>query len=112
MLGIDAVDVSTQVYSRKIDYLVLSLLASIASSIAKFAGDVRILQSPDIGEWSEPFSEKQVGSSAMPFKKNPINAEKICSLARLVASYPNIALENATLSYLERTLDDSANKRI
>jgi adenylosuccinate lyase len=112
LLDLDAVTISTQVYSRKIDYMVLSLLASIASSIAKFAGDLRILQSPNIGEWSEPFGEKQVGSSAMPFKKNPIHAEKICSLARLVASYPNIALENASLSYLERTLDDSANRRI
>jgi adenylosuccinate lyase len=112
MLGIEAVGVSTQVYSRKIDYLVLNLLASISSTMAKFAADLRILQSPNIGEWSEPFGSKQVGSSAMPFKKNPINSEKICSLARLVSSYPHIALENATHSYLERTLDDSANKRI
>lgn len=111
-LGLDAVDISTQVYSRKIDYFVLALLASISQSLAKFAADLRILQSPTIGEWSEPFGSKQVGSSAMPFKKNPINSEKICSLARLVASYPDIAVENASLSYLERTLDDSANRRI
>ncbi len=111
-LGIEALDVSTQVYSRKIDYLVLVTLASIASSLGKFAGDLRILQSPTIGEWSEPFGEKQVGSSAMPFKKNPITAEKICSLSRLVAILPQTAIENATLSYLERTLDDSANRRI
>ncbi|MDE2025143.1 MAG: adenylosuccinate lyase [Patescibacteria group bacterium] len=112
MLGIRPVDISSQVYSRKIDYLVLTVLASIASSIAKFAADLRILQSPTIGEWSEPFGSKQVGSSAMPFKKNPINSEKICSLARLVATMPTVALENATHSYLERTLDDSANRRI
>lgn len=111
-LGIDAVLISTQVYPRKFDYLAISALNSIASSLAKFAADLRILQSPSIGEWSEPFGDKQVGSSAMPFKKNPINSEKICSLARYVSSLPNVALENASLSYLERTLDDSANKRI
>jgi adenylosuccinate lyase len=87
-------------------------LASIASSLSKFAADLRILQSPAFGEWSEPFGTKQVGSSAMPFKKNPINAEKVCSLARYVLALPAIALENASLSYLERTLDDSANKRV
>lgn len=111
-LGIDAALISTQVYTRKYDYIVLTLLSSIASSMAKFAGDLRILQSPMYGEWSEPFGKTQVGSSAMPFKKNPINAEKICSLARYVAQLPAVALENATLSYLERTLDDSANKRL
>lgn len=111
-LGIDAVLISTQVYSRKFDYLALALLNSIASSLSKFASDLRILQSPSIGEWSEPFGQKQVGSSAMPFKKNPINSEKICSLARFVSALPGVALENASLSYLERTLDDSANKRI
>ncbi|KKS81679.1 MAG: Adenylosuccinate lyase [Candidatus Gottesmanbacteria bacterium GW2011_GWC1_43_10] len=111
-LGLESDLVTTQVYSRKYDYLVLTLLASIASSCAKFAGDLRILQSPPLGEWSEPFGKKQVGSSAMPFKKNPVNSEKICSLARFVGALPPVALENATLSYLERTLDDSANKRI
>ena len=111
-IGIDASTIATQVYTRKYDYLTLSLLNSISSTLAKFAGDLRILQSPSIGEWSEPFGKKQVGSSAMPFKKNPINSEKICSLARYVATLPAVALENATLSYLERTLDDSANKRI
>jgi len=111
-LGIDFALISSQVYPRKYDYLVLVLLNSIASSLAKFAADLRILQSPQIGEWSEPFGQKQVGSSAMPFKKNPVNAEKICSLARYVNSLPGVALENASLSYLERTLDDSANKRV
>ncbi len=111
-LGIEAVLISTQVYPRKFDFLALSVLNSIASTLSKFAADLRILQSPSIGEWSEPFGENQVGSSAMPFKKNPINSEKICSLARFVSSFPDVALENASLSYLERTLDDSANKRI
>lgn len=112
LLGIKAVDISTQVYTRKIDYMIVSLLSSVGSSIAKFASDLRILQSPMIGEWSEPFGANQVGSSAMPFKKNPINSEKICSLSRMVAVLPQVMLENATHSYLERTLDDSANKRI
>lgn len=111
-LGLSAVLIATQVYPRQFDFMVLSALASLSSSLAKFAGDLRILQSPNIGEWSESFGTKQVGSSAMPFKKNPINAENICSLARYVARLPEVALENSTLSYLERTLDDSANKRL
>jgi len=111
-LGLSSSLIASQINTRKYDYLVLSVLNSISSTLAKFAGDLRLLQSPSIGEWSEPFGKKQVGSSAMPFKRNPINSEKICSLARYVASIPAVALENATLSYLERTLDDSANKRI
>lgn len=111
-IGMTASLISTQVYTRKFDYLILTAINSIASTIAKFAGDLRILQSPMYGEWSEPFGKKQVGSSAMPFKKNPINSEKICSLARYILTLPNVALENATVSYLERTLDDSANKRL
>lgn len=111
-LGIDSALITTQVYPRLFDYSVLNGLATIASALAKFAGDLRILQSPHYGEWSEPFGKKQVGSSAMPFKKNPISAENICSLARYVITLPQVAAENASLSYLERTLDDSANKRI
>ena len=111
-LGLTPTLISTQVYSRQYDYLTLSILAMCASSLSKFAGDLRILQSPNIGEWSEPFGKTQVGSSAMPFKKNPINSENICSLARFVTKLPEVALENATVSYLERTLDDSANKRL
>jgi len=111
-LELDSALISTQVYPRQYDYLILSVLAALASAISKFAGDLRILQSPTIGEWSEPFGKKQVGSSAMPFKKNPISSENICSLGRFVAKLPEVALENATLSYLERTLDDSANKRL
>jgi adenylosuccinate lyase len=61
---------------------------------------------------SEPFGDKQVGSSAMPFKRNPVNAEKICSLARYVSALPTIAWENAADALLERTLDDSANRRL
>ncbi len=111
-LGIDAVLISSQVNPRKFDYLILSVLSSISSSIAKFAFDLRIMQSPGFGEWAEPFGTKQVGSSAMPFKKNPLSSEKACSLARYVNTLPQVALENASVSLLERTLDDSANKRV
>lgn len=111
-LGLVPVLISNQTYPRQFDFIVLNSLAGLTSSLAKFAGDLRILQSPNFGEWSEPFGKKQVGSSAMPFKKNPINSENICSLARYIASLPKLALENATLSFLERTLDDSANRRI
>ncbi|HRS22723.1 MAG TPA: adenylosuccinate lyase [Candidatus Woesebacteria bacterium] len=111
-LGLKAFLISSQVYPRKIDYWLLAMLAGIGSSLAKFSADLRILQSPMLGEWSEPLTEKQVGSSAMPFKRNPINAEKICSLARYLLFLTPVALENNSLSYLERTLDDSANRRI
>ena len=77
--------VATQVYPRKQDYQVVSALAGLGASLYKFAFDLRFLQSPPIGEWSEPFGRQQVGSSAMPFKRNPINAEKIDSLARQFA---------------------------
>jgi adenylosuccinate lyase len=111
-LGIDAVLISSQVNPRKFDYFILNVLSSISSSVAKFAFDLRIMQSPGFGEWAEPFGKKQVGSSAMPFKKNPWVSEKVCSLARYVTTLPPVALENASVSLLERTLDDSANKRI
>jgi adenylosuccinate lyase len=103
--------VTNQTYPRMQDYTVISALSGMAASLYKFAFDLRLLQSPPIGEWSEPFSEKQVGSSAMPFKRNPINAEKINSLARSLAQMPPIAWQNAAHSLLERTLDDSANRR-
>lgn len=111
-LDLKAFLISSQTSTRKTDFLILSFISSVASTLAKFSGDLRILQSPNNGEWQEPFLKKQVGSSAMPFKKNPIGSEKICSLARYIASLPQVALENASLSYLERTLDDSANRRI
>jgi adenylosuccinate lyase len=104
--------VATQVYPRKQDYQVVSALAGLGASLYKFAFDLRFLQSPPIGEWSEPFGRQQVGSSAMPFKRNPINAEKIDSLARLLAQMPRLAWDNAAHSLLERTLDDSANRRV
>jgi adenylosuccinate lyase len=111
-LGLAAFSVATQTYPRKQDWLVLNALAGLCASLHKFAFDLRILQSPPFGEWSEPFGAKQVGSSAMPFKRNPIAAENIDSLARLVAALPRVAWDNAALSLLERTLDDSANRRL
>jgi adenylosuccinate lyase len=87
-------------------------LAGMGASLYKLAFDLRLLQSPPLGELSEPFGEKQVGSSAMPFKRNPIRSEKINSLARYLASLPHMAWDNAAHSLLERTLDDSANRRI
>ena len=104
--------VASQVYPRKQDYDVVSVLAGLGASLYKLAFDLRLLQSPPIGELAEPFGEKQVGSSAMPFKRNPIRSEKINSLARFLASLPRIAWDNAAHSLLERTLDDSANRRI
>jgi adenylosuccinate lyase len=103
--------VTTQIYPRKQEYRILNALAGLGSSLYKFAFDLRLLQSPPVGELSEPFGLKQVGSSAMPFKRNPINAEKIDSLARSLAQLPRIAWDNAAHSLLERTLDDSANRR-
>ncbi len=110
-LGIPFFTVTTQTYPRKQDYQVVCALAGIGGSLHKFAFDLRLLQSPVIGELSEPFGEKQVGSSAMPFKRNPIQAEKIDSLARSLAGMPRLAWDNAAHSLLERTLDDSANRR-
>lgn len=104
--------ISSQVYPRRQDYQVVSALAGLGGSLYKFAFDLRILQNPSIGEWREPFREKQVGSSAMPFKRNPINAEKINSLGRFLAQMPRLAWDNAAHSLLERTLDDSANRRV
>ncbi len=111
-LNLNAFPVSTQTYPRKQDWQVLNALAGLGMTLYKFAFDLRVLQSPPIGEWSEPFSAKQVGSSAMPFKRNPVNAEKIDSLARYLAQLPRVAWDDAAHSLLERTLDDSANRRV
>jgi adenylosuccinate lyase len=111
-IGLDAFPVATQTYPRKQDWAIVTALAGLAGTLYKFAFDVRLLQSPPIGEWSEPFGAKQVGSSAMPFKRNPIHSENIDSLARYVAALPRIMWDNAAHSLLERTLDDSANRRL
>jgi adenylosuccinate lyase len=104
--------IATQTYSRQQDLRVQNVLAGIAASLHKFALDFRILQSPPFGEWAEPFGKQQVGSSAMPFKRNPIHTENICSLARYVAALPAVAWNNAAQAILERSLDDSANRRL
>jgi adenylosuccinate lyase len=109
--GLSAREISTQTYPRKLDYMLLSTLAGIGASLSKFAADIRILSSPEFGELREPFAQKQVGSSAMPFKRNPILCERIGSLARMLPAYADVAWQNAATNYLERTLDDSANRR-
>lgn len=111
-LGLSAATIASQTYSRKTDSHILFVLSSIAQSIHKFCLDLRLMQSPNFGEWSEPRDDKRVGSSAMPFKRNPDKSEKICSLARFIQSVVQVAWDNAANSFLERTLDDSANRRI
>ncbi|HTX58583.1 MAG TPA: adenylosuccinate lyase [Verrucomicrobiae bacterium] len=109
--GLQAREISTQTYPRKLDYLLLGALAGLGASLSKFAVDVRILSSPPFGEVAEPFGRSQVGSSAMPFKRNPILCERIGSLARLLPGFADVAWQNAATNFLERTLDDSANRR-
>ncbi len=111
-LGLESFDASTQIYTRKQDLRIIEALSNIACTLHKFSQDFRILQSPPIGEFSEPFGKDQVGSSAMPFKRNPINSEKIDSLSRLIESSYQCAWQNAATTVLERSLDDSANRRI
>lgn len=102
--------VSGQTYSRKVDYNVLSVLSGVAQSAAKFSNDIRLMS--HLKEVDEPFEEKQVGSSAMAYKRNPMRSERIASLARYVmVDALNPALTAGT-QWFERTLDDSANKRI
>ncbi|MBD5080143.1 MAG: adenylosuccinate lyase [Ruminococcaceae bacterium] len=104
------VPVSGQTYSRKIDTQIVNVLAGIAASCSKFSNDLRILAS--FKEMEEPFEKKQIGSSAMPYKRNPMRAERITSLARYVMiDSLNPEFTSAT-QWFERTLDDSANKRI
>jgi adenylosuccinate lyase len=107
----DAVySVSGQTYSRKIDYYVLSVLSGIAQSAYKFSNDIRLLS--HLKEFEEPFEDKQIGSSAMAYKRNPMRSERIASLSRyVIVNALNPAL-TASAQWFERTLDDSANKRI
>lgn len=110
-MGFEAtVPVSGQTYSRKVDYMVLSSLSGLAQSAYKFADDIRFLQC--FKEIEEPFEKNQIGSSAMPYKRNPMRCERICALSRyLMVDALNPAL-TASTQFFERTLDDSANKRI
>ncbi|MFL5509011.1 MAG: adenylosuccinate lyase [Gemmatimonadaceae bacterium] len=102
--------VTGQTYTRKLDAFVLGVVAGIAASAAKFSSDIRMLQS--FGEIEEPFETEQVGSSAMAYKRNPMRAERISSLARFVNSLESNANQTHSVQYFERTLDDSANRRL
>ena len=102
--------VTGQTYTRKLDAFVLGVVAGIAASAAKFSGDIRMLQS--FGEIEEPFESEQIGSSAMAYKRNPMRAERISSLARFVNSLEGNANQTHAVQYFERTLDDSANRRL
>lgn len=109
--GFDGVvPVSGQTYSRKVDAAILATLSGIAQSAYKFANDLRILQS--FKEMEEPFEAHQIGSSAMPYKRNPMRSERICALARYVICDSLNPAFTAATQWFERTLDDSANKRI
>ncbi len=110
-MGFDAcVPVSGQTYSRKTDAFVLATLSGIAQSASKFATDMRLLM--HLKELEEPFEGKQIGSSAMPYKRNPMRCERICALARYVVADSQNPAMTAMTQWFERTLDDSANKRI
>jgi len=110
-IGFEAsIPVSGQTYSRKLDAQILGVVAGLASSAMKFSGDLRVLQS--VGEIEEPFEAEQIGSSAMAYKRNPMRCERIASLARFVVTLePNANLTHG-VQFFERTLDDSANRRL
>lgn len=99
-----------QTYSRKVDVDVLSVLASLGSSVHKICSDIRILA--HLKEIEEPFEKTQIGSSAMAYKRNPMRSERCCSLARISMSAINVALQTHATQWFERTLDDSANRRV
>lgn len=110
-MGFDSCfDVSSQTYSRKLDFKVLNILSGIAQSGAKFSNDIRLLQ--HMNEIEEPFAKMQVGSSAMAYKRNPMRSERLSSLARYVMVDALNPAITASAQWFERTLDDSANKRI
>jgi adenylosuccinate lyase len=105
-----ALPVTGQTYTRKLDSFVLSAVAGVATSAAKFSADVRMLQS--FGEIEEPFEDEQVGSSAMAYKRNPMRCERIAGLARFVIALEPNANYTHSVQFFERTLDDSANRRL
>ena len=110
-LGYDKVyGVTGQTYPRKLDYNILSVLSQIAQSAYKFSNDIRILQ--NMKEIEEPFAKNQIGSSAMAYKRNPMRSERIGALARYAVSLPMNSAITASTQWFERTLDDSANRRI
>lgn len=105
-----AVGVSGQTLTRKQDARVAAVLSGIAQSASKLGNDLRLLQ--HLGEIEEPFQEKQIGSSAMPYKRNPMRAERMCGLARFAISCAENPAYTAATQWLERTLDDSSNRRL
>jgi adenylosuccinate lyase len=105
-----SIAVSGQTYTRKIDYNVLSVLSGIAQSAYKMCGDIRLLA--NLKEVEEPFSKTQIGSSAMAYKRNPMRSERVCSLARYIMGLPAGAANTHASQWFERTLDDSAIRRI
>ena len=110
-MGFDAcMPVSGQTYSRKVDSFVLNVLGGIAQSLHKMATDLRLMA--HMKEFDEPFETEQVGSSAMAYKRNPMRSERVCSLARYVMNAVRNTADTASVQWLERTLDDSANRRI
>lgn len=110
-LGVKAtLDVSGQTYTRKLDSQILAALAGIGESASKFATDIRLLANRK--EMEEPFGKKQIGSSAMAYKRNPMRSERICSLSRFLMTLPLNSLMTHATQWLERTLDDSANRRL
>ncbi|MEN8148754.1 MAG: adenylosuccinate lyase [Planctomycetota bacterium] len=106
----DVFPVTGQTYPRKVDYAILSVLSGIGQSAHKFANDIRLLMHMD--EVEEPFTKSQIGSSAMPYKRNPMRTERMTALARFLISVTENAAQTAAEQWLERTLDDSANRRI
>lgn len=104
------VRLSGQTYSRKVDYYVLTVLSGIAQSAYKMAGDIRLLA--NLKEVEEPFEKSQVGSSAMAYKRNPMRSERVCSLSRYLMNLPLNCAQTHAVQWFERTLDDSANRRI
>lgn len=110
-MGFDrVVAVSGQTYTRKLDYFVLTVLSGIAQSASKMATDIRLLA--NLREVEEPFGSKQIGSSAMAYKRNPMRSERVCSLSRYIMNLPGNAAATEANQWFERTLDDSANRRI
>lgn len=109
-MGMRSVDISGQTYSRKQDYYLFSVLSGVAQSLSKMANDLRLMSGK--GEFYEPFGNKQVGSSAMAYKQNPLRCEKIVSLARLVVNNTTAMADTAANQWLERSLDDSAIRRV
>lgn len=104
------IPVSGQTYTRKVDYFVLTVLSGIAQSAYKMAGDIRLLA--NLREMEEPFGKKQIGSSAMAYKRNPMRSERVCALSRYLINLPLNAAQTEATQWFERTLDDSANRRL